>query len=95
MLIKIKKTKKKDNDNDKTNKNKEKDNHSSNNVKKPILPKKHFSQKFPTTFINQRGSIFYDNLSKEIEKLKKRNTSNETTNNMIKKKKNQLIVKKI
>ena len=64
-------------DNDIINKNEEKDNHSSNNAKSQIIPKKHFSQKFPTTFINHKNSTLYDNLSKEIDRFKKIKSNNE------------------
>ena len=74
-------------DNDKINKNEEKNNHSSNNAKNPIIPKKHFSQKFPTTFIKHKSTTFYDNLSKEIDRFKKIKSNNETINNGLKLKK--------
>ena len=76
-------------DNDKENKNEAKDNHLPNNTRIPIRPKKHISQKFTTTFINQKGSIFSDNLSKEIDKLRKMKSNNEDINN-IKKQSNRI-----
>ena len=55
----------------------------------PIIPKKRNSQKFPTTCDNEKGSNFSDNLSKKIERSKKRNSKNEVFN-IISKRKNKL-----
>ena len=78
-------------DKNKINKNEDKDNHSSNNPKSSIDPKRHISQKFSTTLVNQKESIFYDKLSKEIDrynKLKKIKTKNETYYNIVPKQNN-------
>ena len=72
-------------DNDKIKKNNRKKNNFSDIIKTPILPKKHFSQEFPTVIANQKGSTFFNNLSKEIEKIKKRNSKNESINIISKK----------
>ena len=58
-------------DKNKINKNEDKDNHLSNNQKTSIDPKRHISQKFSTTLVNQKESIFIDNLSKEIDRYNK------------------------
>jgi len=70
-------------DNDKINKNEEKDDHSSNKSKNLVRPKNHISQKFSTTLINQKGPIFNDNLSKEMNKLKRIKSNNEVITNKI------------
>ena len=74
-------------DNDKINNNYKRKNHFTEIIKAPIISKKIFSQEFPATFVNQSGSNFFDNLSKEIERIKKRNFKNES-NNIISKKNN-------
>ena len=59
--------------NDKINNNNyEKKNTSTDIRKSPIELKKRISNKFPTTLINQKESHFSENLSKEIERIKKK-----------------------
>ena len=80
-------------DKNKINKNEDKDNHLSNNQKTSIEPKRHISQKFSTTLVNQKESIFIDNLSKEIDrynKLKRIKSKNEIHNNIVPKQNNHV-----
>jgi len=70
-------------DNNKIDNNNERKNASTDIRKTPLIPNKSKIHKFPTTFINQKGS-FSDNLSKKIEKIKKRNSKNDLINKISK-----------
>ena len=77
-------------DNNKIDNNNERKNASTVIRKTPLIPNKSNTHKFPTTFINQKGS-FSNNLSKEIERIKKNKISKESNkiNSQINRRKSQ------